>query len=225
MANPWDNDPIVSTGGGMRPLPSPADPEAGRKAEDQNFQRRADARASGADARSRAKDERERLAWEATHNPDGSLKPSAGMSKTQTAVAREKLNMLQRLKGQIARVEEAEKGLRDDGWGGPLWGNVPGSGAMDDESARYDKAVASLTALIRQLTRTPGEGAMSDYESKLAAAIPPARSDNRAAREEAMAGIRDLVGTAESGYAELLGTSKDAVPEEIIAIMKKHGID
>lgn len=180
----------------------------------------------------REKAEREEREWNATHNPDGTPKASAGLSRTQLGQARQKLVMLRNLEGQMQRVEAAARELQDDGWAGPVWGNIPGTGSLDPESARYDKAIASLTAQIRQLTRTPGEGAMSDYESRLAAAIPPARSDNSAAREEAMAGIRDLIATTRAGYEELVGEepaqtparrNSRSNPDDIEEIMRRYG--
>lgn len=137
---------------------------------------------------------------------------TAGMSRTQVGQARMKLNSLRGLEAQLARVEAADKGLNEDGWAGPIWGRVPGTSNFDPESGRYDKALDQLGTLVRQITRTPGEGAMSDYESKLAAAVLPSRSDSRTKRDEALAGLRELINVTRSGYQEMLGVEPAEAP-------------
>ena len=145
----------------------------------------------------------DRRKFEMTHNPDGT--PKVGLSPVLIGKAKNKLNSLAAIRQQVERIKELEGELKQDGWEGPVWGNVPFAGKIDPESSRYDKALTLLTAQIRQLTRTEGEGAMSDYESRLAAAIPPSRTDSREARAEALRGIEKLVNITESGYGQLLG--------------------
>lgn len=150
-------------------------------------------------------------------SPDGEVKPiggknagAGGMTRQQVGAAKAKLNGLRAIKGQIARVVAATEKLEKGGFAGPLWGNIPGTGSLDNESAAYDKAIAGLSSLVRQLTRTPGEGAMSDYESRLGQAILPKRTDNKAARDEAMATIQELVANVSAGYEDLLSSSTAA---------------
>lgn len=150
---------------------------------------------------------------------------ASGLSKQQYGAIKSKVNNLAVIKGQLARVKAAEDKLQSGGFGGPVWGRIPGAGSLDTESAVYDKALANLNALVRQLTRTPGEGAMSDYESKLASAIPPSRSDSREARAEAIAGIEDLINNLEQGYGEMLGQQGAAGPAPVNsddALIKKY---
>lgn len=142
--------------------------------------------------------------------PNGEIKPvsgqtGGGLSRQQMGAAQQKLKSLGAIEGQLNRVLSAEKSLQSGGFSGPVMGRIPGSGSLDSESAAYDKAVAQLAPLIRQLTRTPGEGSMSDYESRLASLALPARSDNPAARAEAYAGLRELIANIKAGYQELLG--------------------
>lgn len=127
----------------------------------------------------------------------------SGLTKTQEGVIRTKLQSIQSIRSQIGRVEAAMKDLDTKGWTGSLGGLVPG--ALDAESDRFDKAVAGLAPLIRQLTRVPGEGAMSDYESRLAGAGLPTRRDTAAGRKELLDGIKDLLRNTETGYRELVG--------------------
>jgi len=132
----------------------------------------------------------------------------SGLTKTQEGVVRTKLQSIQSIRSQLGRVKAAMKGLDKKGWTGSLGGLVPG--AFDAESDRFDKAVAGLAPLIRQLTRVPGEGGMSDWESRLANAVLPGRRDTTAGRNEALAGLDDLLRTTESGYRELIGGGQSA---------------
>ncbi len=127
----------------------------------------------------------------------------SGLTKTQEGVIRTKLRSIQSIRSQLGRVKAAMRDLEKKGWTGSLGGLVPG--VFDDESDRFDKAVAGLAPLIRQLTRVPGEGASSDYESALANAALPSRRSTEAGRKETVMGIEDLLNNTESGYKELLG--------------------
>lgn len=163
------------------------------------------------DAREQAKADREALEWGATHNPDGT--PKAQLTRQQVGAARQKLQGLNSIAAQINRVENALDAAERRGFTGPLWGRIPGTGSFDAESAVLDKSIAQLAPLIRQLTRTPGEGSMSDYESRLATLALPSRSDNPAAVREAISGIRELLGQTSAGYGELLSSAGEKVPD------------
>ena len=116
-----------------------------------------------------------------------------------------KLQGIGAIAGQLDRVEAALKAAEKEGFVGPIAGNIPFTGSLDPESSVLDKSIAQLAPLIRQLTRVPGEGAMSDYESRLAAMALPSRSDNPAALRESLAGIRELLNQSQIGYSEMLG--------------------
>lgn len=144
--------------------------------------------------------------------PNGEVKAVTGtaaasdngqLTKTQSGVIRTKLQGINAIQSQLGRVEAAMRDLEAKGWAGPVAGFVPG--AFDAESDRFDKAVAALAPLIRQLTRVPGEGAMSDYESRLAELTLPSRRSTKAGREETIASMRDLLRITREGYRELLG--------------------
>ena len=95
-----------------------------------------------------------------------------------------------------ARIEKG-------GFTGWVGGRVPGG--LDAESDVFDKSVALLYTQIRKLTRTPGEGSMSDFETRLSGATKPERTDTPEGRREAIAGLRALVKELRSGYSEMLG--------------------
>lgn len=158
------------------------------------------------------KETREALEWAAKFNPDGT--PRVSLTGQQRGAAQLKLKGIEAIASQVARVEAALEKAEKDGFVGPIYGNVPFSGSLDAESAVLDKSIAQLAPLIRQLTRTPGEGAMSDYESRLAAMALPARSDNPAALRESLAGIKELLTQTRAGYGEMLGGEPDGQQSE-----------
>lgn len=127
------------------------------------------------------------------------------LTATQRGNISTKLHDLDAIDAQLRRVEELVPTVESGGWTGAVGGYVPGD--WDAESGQFDKAVATLTSLIRKLTRTPGEGSMSDYESRLAAAIPPSRMGQNEGRDEAILGIRTLIENTRRGYQEMLSGS------------------
>lgn len=144
--------------------------------------------------------------------PDGEVKAVTGtasasdtsqLTKTQAGVIRTKLQSINAIESQLGRVEAAMRDLDKKGWTGTLGGLVPGS--WDAESDRFDKSVAALAPLVRQLTRVPGEGAMSDYESRLADMALPNRRSTPEGRKEIIASMKELLRNTRSGYRELLG--------------------
>lgn len=218
MSKPWEK---YQTNGQVYTLPPSAEEqrklerEASRDArqEARDAQSASDtaadnARADAAEARQQAKDEREAREWAAKFNPDGS--PKQQLSQQQRGVASMKLEGLRSIASQLDRVESALEAAEKGGFVGPIAGNIPLTGSLDAESAVLDKSIAQLAPLIRQLTRVPGEGAMSDYESRLAALALPSRSDNPAALRESLAGIRALINQSQIGYSEMLGVSNGA---------------
>lgn len=126
-----------------------------------------------------------------------------GLTRQQAGVARQKLNSLGPIENQINRVEQAMEGAEKGGYTGYVAGNVPGG--LDAKSDVFDKSVATLATLVRQLTRVPGEGAMSDYESRLAALTLPSRTDTPEGRRESLEGMRQLIREIRAGYSEMLG--------------------
>lgn len=118
------------------------------------------------------------------------------------ALARTKLTALNAIDNQLNRVEAA---MRKAKYRGPVAGRLPGGISGVDNAA--DAAIRQLAPLIRQLTRVPGEGAMSDYESRLAEAGQPSRAQTAEALAETMAGYRDLIRQTRAGYQDILGES------------------
>jgi hypothetical protein len=116
------------------------------------------------------------------------------------ALAKTKLRALDAIDNQLNRVENALKSAK---YRGPVAGRIPGGISGKDSAA--DAAIRQLAPLIRQLTRVPGEGAMSDYESRLAEAGQPSRAQTDEGLAETLAGYRDLINTTRAGYRDLAG--------------------
>ena len=72
-------------------------------------------------------------------------------------------------------------------------------------NARFDNAVAGLRTLVRPAQRTPGEGAMSDVESKLAIQNLPDRFSFDGANEEALNNMQTFLDTSRAAYSKRLG--------------------
>jgi murein DD-endopeptidase MepM/ murein hydrolase activator NlpD len=144
--------------------------------------------------------------------PKGEIKPVGGQqsvggpigTKQQQGLAKMKIAALKPIEGQLNRVETAMKDMEKNGYSGYFLGNIPGG--LDAASGTFDKAVAGLAPLIRQLTRVPGEGSTSDYESKLATAALLSRTDTTEARKEAIAMMRELIANIRTANQEFLGS-------------------
>ncbi len=163
--------------------------------------------------------------------PNGKIESVAGSTqggptRQQMGVARQKVGTLRAIENQVNRVEKAMQAVESAGWTGWVGGMVPGR--FDAESNTFDKAVRQLAPLIRQLTRVPGEGAMSDYESKLAEMTLPSRTDTPEGRREALNGIRALINEMRAGYQEVLGgappSSSRGGGSDVDTILKNYGL-
>lgn len=139
----------------------------------------------------------------------GGGKPSATQIKLANT-AKQKLIDLRAMDDQLTKVEDAFKPLQDSFSAGPGGGILP---SVDGK--RFDAAVALLKGMARKLTRTPGEGAMSDYESKLAELANPSRGEYEQVTADQIQQLRALVKTTREGYEALLqdaGGSTDNLP-------------
>lgn len=143
----------------------------------------------------------------------GSAAASGGNgTRQQQGLAKLKISGLRAIEGQLGRVEQALTELEKDGYTGTFLGHVPGS--LDATSNKFDKAIAGLGPLIRALTRVPGEGAMSDYESKLASAVLPSRTDTPEGRREALDAMKELIAQTRAGYQEFLGSPPQVTQQQ-----------
>lgn len=129
----------------------------------------------------------------------GGGKPSATQLKL-AATAKGKLIDLKAIDDQLARVEAAFSPLKDSFSATPYIGGLIPS----EDGKKFDGAVSLLQGMVRKLTRTPGEGAMSDYETKLAQLANPSRSEYESVTGEQIEQLRALIQTTRQGYEALL---------------------
>lgn len=128
----------------------------------------------------------------------GGGKPSATQIKLANT-AKQKLIDLKAMEDQLGKVEAAFKPLKGSFSAGPGGGYLP-----TVEGKQFDAAVALLKGMARKLTRTPGEGAMSDYESKLAELANPSRGEYEQVTADQIQQLRGLIETTRQGYEALL---------------------
>ena len=127
------------------------------------------------------------------------------LSAKQRQVATDKVQTVKTLKGQLQKMKEAWKDIKDSQSAGMGVGYLP-----TPEGQAFDATSKNMSSFIRQLTRTPGEGAMSDYESRLAQSILPTRTTHEAVTEQQIQDLEDLIGGIETGYSNLLNPEGEA---------------
>lgn len=131
--------------------------------------------------------------------PDPQTRLSATQLR-QANVAKAKLIDLQAIKNQLGSVRERYNALKGTfSAGGFGQGYLP-----TEEGKRFDKAVALLASGIRKMTRTPGEGSMSDWEGKLAILGNPNRTDYESVTADNLDQLDTLLNTLTQGYEAML---------------------
>jgi hypothetical protein len=128
--------------------------------------------------------------------------PATRLSQTQLRqanTAKAKLIDLQSVKNQLAKVQQMFGPIQNTMSAGPF-----GQGKLPTEDGRrYDAAVALLQQQVRKLTRTPGEGSMSDWEGRLALLANPDRNDYESVTQDKIDQLNALVNQIEAGYTAL----------------------
>lgn len=156
----------------------------------------------------------------------GGGKPSATQIKLANT-AKQKLIDLQALDEQLSKVDQAFGRLK-----GSFSAGLGGNYLPTEDGRRFDAAVSLLKGQVRKLTRTPGEGAMSDYESKLAELANPSRGEYEQVTADQLEQLRSLVRTTRQGYEALLqdaGGNSANLPGgqsggDIDSILSKYGV-
>lgn len=155
---------------------------------------------------------------------DGNLEPIPGgpadakttqpLSPKDTNTARVKLTQVQIARNQLNTAKQRFEALRNTFSAGPGGNLLP-----TPEGKAFDAAIDSMRGSITALTRVPGVGAMSDYETRLDQAKFPTRGKYEEVAEQQLLALEELLNTIEGGYSELLGAkpgsppNTDAAPE------------
>lgn len=125
-----------------------------------------------------------------------------GLSQEQLKNASAKKQTVEILRKQLDNLKVARANL-----GSMDYGVIAGRQAVTDSARAYDGALAALQSTVRQLTRTPGEGAMSDFESRIAMAQLPGRVDPSGVIDQKITQLEDLANIVEQGYSDMLNRS------------------
>lgn len=132
----------------------------------------------------------------------------ADLTPTQRGTIKQKLELIPVVRRQYERVRQLYDQMIEEGTfaRGGVGGLVP-SQLVGGKAEEFDKAVAALRKSILSMTRIPGIGSMSNYETILDQAAIPSRWGSDEGRAESIRNIGDLLDNYESGYRDMLGTT------------------
>ena len=115
----------------------------------------------------------------------------------QRLSVREKLGTLRLARKQMERVQEAFK--KNTLAFGPF-----GAGRWPSEQGKlFDAATDAARQTVRQLSRTKGEGAMSDFETRLAQAQIPNRNNYETVTQAQIDALFDLIDLVEEDFGKI----------------------
>lgn len=154
--------------------------------------------------------------WERRPNAAG-LPAPAPRAQTNTKysakemqAARDKVRVIGIAKQQLAKLKESRDKIKDTFASGP--GFLPG--AMSGDASNFDGDVDTMRDTITAITRTPGVGAMSDFETRLNQAKLPSRNEFESTRDRKIQALEDMLNQLEISYGELLSDPGPAAPAQ-----------
>lgn len=127
------------------------------------------------------------------------------ISAKDATTARQKITQIRAARQQIQSARQAFQKLR-----GTFSAGLGGQYLPTPEGQAFDRAIANLAPLITAVTRVPGVGAMSDYESKLQNAGLPSRGTYEDVTLQQFQDLENLLNTVEGGYNDLLSGGQAA---------------
>lgn len=111
-----------------------------------------------------------------------------------------KITMLTLAKSQLDDVQKRFNDIK-----GTFSAGVAGQGHAPTPSGKaFDAAVNAMRNTITGLTRVPGVGAMSDFETKLSQAGNPSRTEYEDVTQQQIDQLYQLINTLDDGYQKLL---------------------
>lgn len=135
---------------------------------------------------------------------------TGALSQRDMTTAKLKLQTLKLARQQLEKVKERFAEIK-----GSVSAGAFGQGRLPSEGGRaFDAAIDQMRSTLTALTRVPGVGAMSDYETKLDQAKFPDRKNYEAVTEQQIQGLEDMLATIETGYTNMLGNQGDQVQQE-----------
>jgi hypothetical protein len=136
---------------------------------------------------------------------------TATLSQKDATTAKMKLNTVKLARQQLNNIRQRFEPLK-----GSMSAGAFGQGKVPSEKGRaFDAAVNQMRSTLTALTRVPGVGAMSDYETKLDQSKFPTRDEYEAVTEQQIGDLDNMLNAIESGYSDLLngGGGQQAAPQ------------
>jgi hypothetical protein len=127
------------------------------------------------------------------------------ISAKDATTARQKITQIRAARQQINSARQAFQKLK-----GTFSAGLGGQYLPTPEGQAFDRAIANLAPLITAVTRVPGVGAMSDYESRLQNAALPSRGTYEDVTAQQFQDLENLLNTVEAGYNDLLSGGQAA---------------
>jgi hypothetical protein len=128
---------------------------------------------------------------------------SATLSQKDATTAKMKLTTVVLARKQLNAIKEAfEEGRSGVNAFGPGQALLP-----TQAGKKFDGRVDQMRSTLTALTRVPGVGAMSDYETKLDQSKFPSRGDYETVTADKLAQLDDMLNLIEGGYKDLLSGS------------------
>lgn len=125
-------------------------------------------------------------------------KPAVSPKDINTA--KQKLINLSAAEKALALVEQKAAALKDSMQAGPGASYY----TFGEGGANFDAAVNSMRDLIQSVTRVPGIGSMSDFETRLSQAKMPSRNGYESTMTQQIQSLKDLLSGLRQGYEGLL---------------------
>lgn len=136
-------------------------------------------------------------------------KTAGGLTPKDASSARMKQRQLSIARSQLALVRQKFEKLKGTFSAGPGGNLVP-----TVEGKAFDAAVNSMRDTLTSITRVPGIGAMSDFETRLSQAKFPDRGQYEEVGAQQIQSIDDLLSGLEQGYGDMLGTPPSAAGQQ-----------
>jgi hypothetical protein len=138
-------------------------------------------------------------------------KPDAtgGLSQKDLVTAKQKLNTVKIARQQLQNIKDKFANIQDSFSAGPGGGRLP-----TPKGRAFDAAVGQMRSTLTALTRVPGVGAMSDYETKLDQQKFPDRKEFESVTADQIMGIEQLLDGIESGYTDLISGGSTPAPQQ-----------
>jgi hypothetical protein len=135
---------------------------------------------------------------------------TGGLSQKDMTTARQKLNTISIARRQLQNIKDRFGELQ-----GSMSAGVFGQGKLPTPKGKaFDAAVDQMRSTLTALTRVPGVGAMSDYETRLDQAKFPSRQNYEAVTAQQIGYIEEFLNGVEGGYQNIMSGGAQAEPQQ-----------